>query len=82
MGELGVELCGIRLANPLILASGPLSWNAVGIRAAFDAGAAAVVTKTIRPEATQNPVPHMLALGRGSMLNTEGWSDLPADTKL
>lgn len=78
MGELGVELCGIRLANPLILASGPLSWNAVGIRAAFDAGAAAVVTKTIRPEATQNPVPHMLALGRDSMLNTEGWSDLPA----
>jgi len=78
MVDLHVELCGIRLANPLVLASGPLSWNAAGIRAAFDAGAAAVVTKTIRPEATQNPVPHIAALARGSMLNTEGWSDLPA----
>jgi dihydroorotate dehydrogenase (fumarate) len=65
-------------SNPLILASGPLSWNAVGIRAAYAAGAAAVVTKTIRPEATVNPVPHIAALRGGSALNTEGWSDLPA----
>lgn len=37
-----------------------------------------MVTKTIRPEATVNPVPHIAAAGRGSMLNTEGWSDLSA----
>jgi len=78
MSDLSVELCGIRLENPLILASGPLSWNAAGVWAAFAAGAAAVVTKTIRPEPTENPVPHMAALGRSSMLNTEGWSDLSA----
>jgi dihydroorotate dehydrogenase (fumarate) len=66
------------LENPLVLASGPLSWNAEGIRAAFEAGAAAVVTKTIRPEPTVNPVPHIADAGRGNMLNTEGWSDLPA----
>lgn len=78
MADLGVTLCGIELDNPLVLASGPLSWNAVGIRAAYAAGAAAVVTKTIRPQATLNPVPHIAALRGGSALNSEGWSDLPA----
>lgn len=78
MADLNVTLCGLRLKNPLILSSGPLSWNAEGIRAAFAAGAAAVVTKTIRPQATANPVPHIAAVGYKSMLNTEGWSDLPA----
>ena len=78
MSNLTVNLCDIKLKNPLILASGPLSWNAAGIRAAFAAGAAAVVTKTIRPQATVNPAPHIAALKQGSLLNTEGWSDLPA----
>lgn len=78
MAQLDVDLCGIRLRNPFVLASGPLSWNAAAIRAAFAAGAAAVVTKTIRPEATVNPVPHIARSGRRSMLNTEGWSGLPA----
>lgn len=79
MSDLTVTLCGIKLKNPLILASGPLSWSAVGIHAAFAAGAAAVVTKTIRPQAAVNPVPHIAALKQGSLLNTEGWSDLPAE---
>jgi dihydroorotate dehydrogenase (fumarate) len=79
MADLSVELCGIRLPNPLILASGPLSWGAEGIEAAFAAGAAAVVTKTIRPQATVNPVPHIAAAGSGTLLNTEGWSDFAAD---
>ena len=78
MADLSVELCGIRLRNPLILASGPLSWGAEGIQAAFSAGAAAVVTKTIRPQATANPVPHIAAAGSGTLLNTEGWSDFSA----
>jgi dihydroorotate dehydrogenase subfamily 1 len=79
MADLGVDLCGIHLPNPLILASGPLSWGAEGVRAAFAAGAAAVVTKTIRPQATVNPVPHIASAGAGTLLNTEGWSDFPAE---
>ena len=79
MTDLSANLCGLHLRNPLILASGPLSWNAKAVQAAFDAGAAAVVTKTIRPEATVNPMPHIAADGRGSLLNTEGWSDLAAE---
>jgi dihydroorotate dehydrogenase/Pyruvate/2-oxoacid:ferredoxin oxidoreductase delta subunit len=78
MADLSVTLCGLKLKNPLILSSGPLSWNAESIRAAFAAGAAGVVTKTIRPHATANPVPHIAAVGHRSLLNTEGWSDLPA----
>jgi len=78
MPDLTVTLCGLTLRNPLVLASGPLSWNAAAIRAAWAAGAAAVVTKTIRLPATVNPVPHIAAAGGGSLLNTEGWSDLPA----
>jgi dihydroorotate dehydrogenase (fumarate) len=78
MADLSVELCGRLLPNPFVLASGPLTWNAEALQAAFDAGAAAAVTKTIRPQATVNPVPHIADAGRGSLLNTEGWSDLTA----
>jgi dihydroorotate dehydrogenase/NAD-dependent dihydropyrimidine dehydrogenase PreA subunit len=78
MTDVSVSLCGRRLKNPLVLASGPLCWNAAGVRQALGAGAAAVVTKTIRPQAALNPVPHIAAVGRGNLLNTEGWSDLPA----
>jgi dihydroorotate dehydrogenase (fumarate) len=79
MADLSVNLCGIALPNPFVLASGPLTWNAGAIHAAFAAGVAAVVTKTIRPQATINPVPHIADAGRGSLLNTEGWSDLSAE---
>jgi dihydroorotate dehydrogenase (fumarate) len=79
MADLSVDLCGVPLANPFVLASGPLTWNAGAIQAAFDAGAAACVTKTIRSVATVNPVPHIADAGRGSLLNTEGWSDFSAE---
>jgi dihydroorotate dehydrogenase subfamily 1 len=76
--DLSVDLCGIPLCHPLILASGPLAWSAASIRAAYTAGAAAVVTKTIRPNPSVNPTPHIASAGPGNLLNTEGWSDLPA----
>jgi dihydroorotate dehydrogenase subfamily 1 len=79
MADLSVDLCGIQLRNPFVLASGPLTWNAEAIQAAFAAGAAAAVTKTIRPQATVNPAPHIADAGRGSLLNTEGWSDFSAE---
>jgi dihydroorotate dehydrogenase (fumarate) len=80
MTDLSVDLCGLRLKSPLVLASGPLAWNAASIRSAFQAGAAAVVSKTIRPQTAVNPVPHIAvaSAGRQTLLNTERWSDLPA----
>ena len=79
MAELTTYLCGRRLAHPLILASGPLSYGADGIRAAYAAGAAAVVTKTIGLQAAVNPTPHIWLGQRSSLLNTEKWSDLPPE---
>ena len=50
-----------------------------GIRAAYAAGAAAVVTKTIGLQAAVNPTPHIWLGQRSSLLNTEKWSDLPPE---
>lgn len=79
MAELTTRLCGLTLPHPFVLASGPLSYGAEGIRAAFAAGAAAVVTKTIGLQAAVNPTPHIWMGARSSLLNTEKWSDLPPE---
>ena len=76
MADLRTHLCGIQLANPFIAASGPLSYGARGIKRLFEGGAAAAVTKTIAPIPAENPVPHILTVRGGSMLNTEKWADL------
>jgi dihydropyrimidine dehydrogenase (NAD+) subunit PreA len=79
MADLKINLCGFELDNPFVVASGPLTWSAKGIKSAFEAGAAAAVTKTIREKATINPVPHIASIGRGgSLSNVEGWSDFSA----
>ncbi len=80
MAELQTNLFGHWLHSPLILASGPRSYGAAGIQAAFDSGAAGVVTKTLRLEPAINPVPHIVrpirpGLGK-TLFNSEQWSDL------
>jgi dihydroorotate dehydrogenase (fumarate) len=69
------------MPSPFILASGPLSYDARGIWAAFKAGAGGVVTKTLRLEAAVNPTPHMVVPRssnlRATLFNTEKWADLP-----
>ena len=79
MANLKTTLCGIEMDNPFVLGSGPLSYGAEGIIAATKAGAGAVVTKTIRREAAINPTPHMALCDGNSILNTEKWSDYPAE---
>jgi dihydroorotate dehydrogenase subfamily 1 len=79
MADLRVTLCGVRLKNPLVVSSGPLTYAAAGIVKAFAGGAAAAVTKTISLEPAVNPTPHIADIGRGSLLNTEKWADLPAE---
>ena len=77
MVDLRTNLCGLELRNPLVLASGPLSYDGEAILRAHRAGMAATVTKTIRRDAARNPVPH-IARWNGGLLNSEKWSDLPA----
>lgn len=79
MANLTTSFCGISLDNPFILGSCPLSYSADGLIRATKAGAAAVVTKTIRAKAAINPKPHMVLSGNGSLINTELWSDYPPE---
>jgi dihydroorotate dehydrogenase/Pyruvate/2-oxoacid:ferredoxin oxidoreductase delta subunit len=80
MVELQTQLFDKLLPSPLILASGPRSYGAEGIWAAFEAGAGGVVTKTIRLEPALNPTPHIAATHdtnlRNTLYNSEQWSDL------
>ncbi len=73
--DLGVELCGLRLAGPLLLGSGGLGESADSL-APFQAVTSAVVTRTLRLNLSEAraifPSPH-LALGprRTWLMNSE-----------
>lgn len=80
MADLTVTIAGVRFRNPLIVSSGPLTHDAEAIMRAWDAGASGAVTKTITLRPAANPTPHIAQVdAQGSLLNTEKWSDLPAD---
>jgi len=80
MADLRVSVAGVAFRNPLILSSGPLTYNAQAILRAWEAGASGAVTKTITLHPAINPTPHIArADAPGSLLNTEKWSDLPAE---
>ena len=70
------SLCDFQLQSPIIVGSGPLTYNADGIKRAHKAGAGAVVTKTIRAKKAVNPLPHIAPEGSKSLINAEKWSDL------
>ncbi|CAK7078441.1 4Fe-4S binding protein [Tissierella carlieri] len=69
------NLLGVQLKSPIIIGSGPLSYSAEGMRILSDAGAGAVVTKTIRKERAINPAPHMVRSTNNSLINNEKWTD-------
>ncbi len=80
MADLTTELFSIQMPSPLILASGPRSYNAEGVQKAFDSGAGGVVTKTLRLQPAVNPTPHITLAPkknlRNTLFNSEQWSDL------
>ncbi|MBU4510487.1 dihydroorotate dehydrogenase, partial [bacterium] len=76
--DISTELCGIKLQSPFILSSGPLSYAAEGLIKAHQAGAGAVVTKTIRLEAAVNSVGHISKINKDSLINCEKWADSEA----
>jgi dihydroorotate dehydrogenase subfamily 1 len=80
MSDLRVVVAGIPLSNPLVVSSGPLTYDGAAILRAWEAGAAAAVTKTITLVPSVNPTPHIATAGvKGSLLNSEKASDLPAE---
>ncbi|QGP91231.1 Dihydroorotate dehydrogenase [Neomoorella glycerini] len=79
MADIQVNLCGRALKAPFILGSGPLSYSGASLVAACEAGAGAAVTKTLRARPADNPFPHMVAAGPGTIINGEKWADLTAE---
>lgn len=66
---------GKELKSPFIIGSGPLTYSAAGCKILSDAGAGAVVTKTIRKERAINPSPHMVRNTVNALINNEKWTD-------
>ena len=73
--DISVDFCGCHLQSPYILSSGPLCYGAEGMIKGHEAGAGAVVTKTIRLGAAINPVHHMGTVNQDSLINCEKWAD-------
>jgi dihydroorotate dehydrogenase (NAD+) catalytic subunit len=70
--ELAVDLCGVRLSNPLILAAGILGTGAELLERVAKAGAGAVTTKSCGPEPRAgHPNPTVLDWGHG-LINAIG----------
>ena len=68
-------LLGRLLPSPIVIGSGPLSYSADGMIRLHQAGAGAVVTKTINRTAADNPWRHMVQCDRDTLINCEKWSD-------
>jgi dihydroorotate dehydrogenase (NAD+) catalytic subunit len=72
MADLSVEVCGLRLKNPTMLASGVLDETGKSMLAVARAGAGAIVTKSIGLEARAgHPNPSVVELPHG-LLNAMG----------
>jgi len=72
MVDLRTEVAGIRLRNPTMLASGILDETGGSLLRVFEAGAGAVVTKSIGPEPREGyPNPTIVEI-EGGLLNAVG----------
>ena len=75
--RIAIEFCKKKLQSPFILTSGPLCYGAEGMIKGHQAGAGAVVTKTIRLGPAVNPIGHIARFSQNSLINTEKWADIP-----
>ena len=75
MPSLAVNLCGLKLSNPTILASGIVGISRASISAAVRGGAGEVTTKSLSIEMRKgHPAPIILTFP-GGMLNSVGYSN-------
>jgi len=77
--DLSTSLAGLRLANPLLPASGPLTGDDAKLLWMADQGVGALVTKTISAQAAVVPRP-CIAGGRDWLRNAELWSEFGPDS--
>lgn len=72
--DLSVNFIGLSLKNPILVSAGPLTSSGKMMKKAIDAGAGAVVTKTIANEIRPNVRPRLYILN-GGLNNIELYSD-------
>lgn len=71
--DLSIEICGIKMANPTMLASGILGGTADIIKRMAKSGAGAVITKTIGPRPREGyPGPTVIEPMENVLLNAMG----------
>lgn len=75
MANLAVEICGLKLRNPVMPAAGPTVRDGYALVAAAKGGAGALVTKTIGLTPVVVPRPYIAKVKEG-LLNAEHGSDL------
>lgn len=76
MANIKVNFAGLEYENPVIVAAGPPSKDALAIKEAMEGGAAGVVAKTISSVAAEIPKPCMYDFKGKHFLNTELWSEM------
>jgi dihydroorotate dehydrogenase (NAD+) catalytic subunit len=75
MADISVNLCGIKLANPTVLASGIVGISRASLSLAARGGAGAVTTKSLSIEVRKgHPAPIILTYA-GGMINSVGYSN-------
>lgn len=79
MADLSVEICGLKFETPVLPAAGPTVWDGRAMLRCVQGGAGGIVSKTISTTAAQVPQPCMAEYSKGSMLNTELWSEYPPE---
>jgi len=78
MVNLALEICGLKLRNPVMPAAGPTVHDGNAMVAAAKGGAGALVAKTLSVSPAEVPRPCMAKVKEG-LLNAELWSDLPVE---
>jgi dihydroorotate dehydrogenase subfamily 1 len=78
MASLEVQVCGLSLRNPVLPAAGPPVRNGEAMVACASGGAGGLVSKTVSVLPAAVPTPNMAEI-RSGFLNTELWSELPAE---
>jgi dihydroorotate dehydrogenase subfamily 1 len=78
MVNLSVEICGLKLKNPVMPAAGPNVWNGNLLVKAAKGGAGGLVAKTVSVKPAEVPRPCIIKI-KDSMMNAELWSGLPLE---
>jgi dihydroorotate dehydrogenase subfamily 1 len=76
--DLSVEICGLKLKNPVMPASGPNVQDGDALVKAAEGGAGGLVSKTVSVKPAEVPRPCITKV-KDSLMSAELWSDIPLE---